>query len=472
LETKEEVYMETAYVREDELQVEAISVEEKEEIFSPVEAGDEEVSVEISDEKALSDRDINVLSSYLKEMRGSVLISAQEELFMGKEVMDEEEKKRSLTQSWIVMFSKMAKKNKPAQKSIGKDDPADQYCDEIDRIEEQFSKIVSLDREHKKLERMVRSSAPGSYERKKLCRMKVENLNTAAETLLRINLLSLNEKGILKKLEKRFSIDKAKKKSTAKEMQVILQGLRAAEARSRDAKEKLVRANLRLVVGIAKKYINRGLPLADLIQEGNIGLMRAVEKFDYRLGNRLSTYACWWIRQTMLRSIDEQTRTIRVPVYVNERIKKMIRSSQQLAQNMGSEPVSMELAEKMGLPYSQVDEIMQVAKDTISLESPLGEDESSLKDYVPNNLAPSPLDDVLHFQLFEEADEALRFLSPREETIIRMRYGLGVDTEHTLAEIGEKLGVSRERIRQIEVTALRKLRRSEKLRELKLFLKQ
>jgi len=464
--------METAYVREDELQVEAISVEEKEEIFSPVEAGDEEVSVEISDEKALSDRDINVLSSYLKEMRGSVLISAQEELFMGKEVMDEEEKKRSLTQSWIVMFSKMAKKNKPAQKSIGKDDPADQYCDEIDRIEEQFSKIVSLDREHKKLERMVRSSAPGSYERKKLCRMKVENLNTAAETLLRINLLSLNEKGILKKLEKRFSIDKAKKKSTAKEMQVILQGLRAAEARSRDAKEKLVRANLRLVVGIAKKYINRGLPLADLIQEGNIGLMRAVEKFDYRLGNRLSTYACWWIRQTMLRSIDEQTRTIRVPVYVNERIKKMIRSSQQLAQNMGSEPVSMELAEKMGLPYSQVDEIMQVAKDTISLESPLGEDESSLKDYVPNNLAPSPLDDVLHFQLFEEADEALRFLSPREETIIRMRYGLGVDTEHTLAEIGEKLGVSRERIRQIEVTALRKLRRSEKLRELKLFLKQ
>jgi RNA polymerase primary sigma factor len=132
----------------------------------------------------------------------------------------------------------------------------------------------------------------------------------------------------------------------------------------------------------------------------------------------------------------------------------------------------MELAEKMGLPYSQVDEIMQVAKDTISLESPLGEDESSLKDYVPNNLAPSPLDDVLHFQLFEEADEALRYLSPREETIIRMRYGLGVDTEHTLAEIGEKLGVSRERIRQIEVTALRKLRRSEKLRELKLFLKQ
>jgi RNA polymerase primary sigma factor len=464
--------METAYVREDELQVQNISIAEKDELFSPIEAVDEEMSVDISDEKTLSDKDINVLSSYLKEMRGSVLISAQEELFIGKQVMDEEEKKRSLTQRWIIMFAHMAKKNKPLEKSTREIKTADQYRDDIDRAEEKILQIFSLEREHNKIDRMVRKSAPGSYERKKLCRMKVENLNAAAETISRINLLRLDEKGILKKLEKRFAIDKAKKKRSAKEMQAVLRELRAAEARSRDAKEKLVRANLRLVVGIAKKYINRGLPLADLIQEGNIGLMRAVEKFDYRLGNRLSTYACWWIRQTMLRSIDEQTRTIRVPVYVNERIKKMIKSSQQLAQNMGSEPESMALAEKMGLPYSQVDEIMQVAKDTISLESPLGEDESSLKDYVPNNLAPSPLDDVLHFQLFEEADEALRYLSPREETIIRMRYGLGVDMEHTLAEIGEKLGVSRERIRQIEVTALRKLRRSEKLRELKLFLKQ
>jgi RNA polymerase primary sigma factor len=201
-------------------------------------------------------------------------------------------------------------------------------------------------------------------------------------------------------------------------------------------------------------------------------LMRAVDKFDYRLGNRLSTYACWWIRQTILRSIDEQTRTIRVPVYVNERIKKLVKSSQQIAQSKGGEPQSVELAEEMGISSRHVDEMLQVAKDTISLEMPLGEEESPLRDYVANVLAPSPLDDVLKFQLFEQADEALHGLSDREQIILRLRFGLGVDAEHTLAEIGDKLGVSRERIRQIEVMALRKLRRSEKLRELKMFLKE
>ena len=463
--------METNIIAEEQLQ-EFIPEEEKITLFTNDEAVDDDIDSGMKDQKSLSDKDINVLSAYLKEMRDNTLISPQEELALGKDFMDEEEKRYVLAERWIVRFAKMIRGRKIDAGAVKKQNGQDQAAVAGQRTLQTFLKVVSLHNEQKRLERLIKRSAAGSYERKKLCRQKVGNLGELREIIGHINLLRLKDDGILSKLGRLVSIDREKKQNYKKEMEQILRELRAVETRARIVKDRLVKANLRLVVGIAKKYINRGLPLADLIQEGNIGLMRAVEKYDYRLGNRLSTYACWWIRQTMLRSIDEQTRTIRVPVYVNERIKKMIKSSQQIAQIKGSDPLSGELAEGMGLPSRQVDEIMQVAKDTISLESPLGDDDSSLKDYVPNSLAPSPLDDVLKIQLFQEADEVLHNLSDREETIVRMRFGLGVDAEYTLAEIGEKLGVSRERIRQIEVSALRKLRRSEKLRELRSFLKQ
>ena len=460
--------METKTLAEEQLQDIAPEIM----LFSSDEDVDADAEVIISERKILSDRDVNVLSSYLKEMRDSALISSQEELALGKELMDEEEKRYELTECWIIRFVKRIKGRPVDFGALKKLPGQDKSAFAGQRNLQAFLKIASLDNEQKKLERLINRSEAGSYERKKLCRQKVATVGESRELLSHINLLRLKDDGVLNKVESLVRIDRQKKQQYRKEMDRIIRDLRIVDSRTKIVKDRLAKANLRLVVGIAKKLINRGLPLADLIQEGNIGLMRAIEKYDYRLGNRLSTYACWWIRQSMMRSIDEQSRTIRVPVYVNERIKKMIKNSQQIAQIKGSEPVSGEVAEGMGLPSRQMDEIMQMTKDTISLESPLGDDDSSLKDVVPNNLAPSPLDDVLKIQLFQEADEVLRKLSDREEIIIRMRFGLGVDAEHTLAEIGEKLGVSRERIRQIEMSALRKLRRSDKMRELRTFLKQ
>ena len=333
-------------------------------------------------------------------------------------------------------------------------------------------KIVSLEGV------LLRLAMDNKISREEFLKYYIDNeINPKFETFLKENPVW---KAFFKKFKKDFSeirerlVEFSKKIGlSVGEFKKLVSRIQKGERESRIAKKEMVEANLRLVISIAKKYTNRGLQFLDLIQEGNIGLMKAVDKFEYRRGYKFSTYATWWIRQAITRSIADQARTIRIPVHMIETINKIVRTQRQIMSEFGREPTPEELAKKLAMPLEKVRKVLKIAKEPVSLETPVGDEEdSSLGDFIEDKNALQPLDTAIQSNLSESTTKILASLTPREERVLRMRFGIGMNTDHTLEEVGLQFSVTRERIRQIEAKALRKLKHPSRSKQLKSFLEK